>query len=423
MPAPSFHVYPSLGVYPGMSTVPSGPPSTDVSGNPTGIDESGYWANLDTSRPLPLRWLSVSLLTGQIICDLPTIVATDPCRRTLGQYESMNVTLYITDEIDPAWLFGTRPMSVALIAYRGAPGSEVIYWGGVCLTRVRPHGSNAVVLTLATPECYLDRRYTGAYTTDPLNIGARVDQNTVVTTLINSFAVANQGLPITVQTVGTGTVPTQYAVYNDYDDKTVYSNLGALNGVLNGPEWTGHWVWNRAANLITPIIYVGNRIGAPVQAGLAPAATFDSSNLLPGSGLTENYASGMGANDITATSSGQGLARPSAMSPHPPSTTLDGRPRVQYRFQPSTSIEDTLTLQGHADRARLLLNDGTNTITLKADASTPPYLGVDWNLGDDLGYVLTGPAHPGDTTGVARCIGYEATDAYTAPSLYVPKII
>lgn len=411
--------YPGSGLFPGAGLFPGGTgPGPDLSGNPTGIDESGYWGGLDTSRPDALRWLAVDLLSGQIITDLPSMQSTDPNRRTINQFESQSMDLYITDTTPVSWRAGTRPGSCAVIAYRGAPGSEVIYWGGIVLRRQSATGSNKVTLTAATPECYLDRRYTGAYTTDPLGIGATKTQNQIVADLITQFVVANQGLPITVTPLP-GTSTQRFEQYNDYDDKTVYSNIGALSGLLNGPEFTAHWVWNRGPNTITPVLYVGNRIGT--AASPAPAATFDSANLIEGT-LDENYSTGMGGNDVTATSSGQGLARPTATSPHPRSTSLDGRPRFEYRYSPSTSIQDPLTLQAHADRAVALLTSGTNTVTLKAAAGRRPLLGVDWQLGDDIGYVLDGPAFPQPLTGVARCIGYEATDIYTSPVLYIPKV-
>lgn len=411
--------YPGGGLFPGPGVFPGGGgPGPDLSGNPTGIDESSYWGTLDSTRPDTLRWLAVDLLSGAIITDLPSMQSTDPNRRTLNQYESQSIDMYVTDTTTPSWRVGTRPGSCAVIAYRGDPGVEVIYWGGIVLRRQSTTGSNKVTLTAATPEAYLDRRYTGAYTTDPLGIGATKPQNSIVADLITQFVVANQGLPITVVTLA-GTSTSRFEVYNDYDDKTVYSNIGALTGLLGGPEFTGHWVWNRGPNTITPVLYVGNRIGTP--ASPAPAATFDSANLIEGT-LDENYSTGMGGNDVTATSSGQGLARPQATSPNPPSTTLNGRPRFQYRYSPSTSIQDPLTLQQHADRAASLLTEGTNTVTLKAAASSRPLLGVDWNLGDDIGYELDGPAFPTPLIGVARCIGYEATDVYTSPVLYIPQV-
>jgi hypothetical protein len=269
-------------------------------------------------------------------------------------------------------------------------------------------------MTLATPECYLDRRYTGAYA-----VTGR-DQNLIVADLVSQFVTTDSGLPMTVTTVGSaGTVRDR--TYNDYDDKTVYSNLGDLMGVIGGPEWTGHWQWNRAANTITPVLYVGNRIGAAVTPGLAPSVTFDSAVLLDGT-LVEDFTTGKGANVVTATSSGQGASRPEAISPTSLPPSFGARPMYEFRYSPSTSITNVATLQGHSDRALALLQNGTNTITLKASAVAGPMLGVDWNLGDDIGYEFVGPAFPGGFSGTGRCIGYEADDTYTSPVLYVPAI-
>lgn len=408
--------YPAPDLYPGPTTFPGGPVAADTSGNPTGFDESAFWTTVDP-RPEVLRWLAVDLVNGRVICELPGISSADATRRTIGRYESLSAKLNVTATTSPDWLTATRPMQSALIAFRGPAGGEVIAWGGVVLRRQRSVGTNQVSLTIATPECYLDSRYTGAYTTDPSLTGVKRDQNTVVADLVAQFCVANQGLPITVQTVG-GAGQQVLAAYNDYDDKTVYSNLGSLSGVLNGPEWTGHWVWNSGANTITPILYVGNRIGTPASAGFGPAVTFDATDLIEAT-LDENYTSGSGANDVTATSTGEGLARPQATAV---SSSFNGRPRVQFRYQPTTSIQDPLTLQQHATQSLALLAEGTNTVTLKASATTGPQLGVDWGLGDDIGYFLDGPAFPGGFSGVGRCIGYEADDTYTSPVLYVPAV-
>lgn len=406
--------FPSTATWPSLATWPSGVGS----GNPTGINESVFLARSDTSRPDTLRWLAVSLLTGSVVCELPSLTTSSPYRRTLNQYESQSVDLYVTDKISPSWRDGTRPFAAALIGFRGAPGSEVVQWGGVVLRRQRRHGSNKVTLTLATPECYLDRRNTGAYTTDPTGVGATRDQNTIVSDLVANFAAASSGLPIAVTVVG-GAGTQRLATYNDYDDKTVYSNLGELAGLVNGPEWTGHWSWDHGTGLITPVLYVGNRIGTPTPAGLVPSVVFDSSNLISAD-LDENYTTGYGANDVTATSSGQGLARPQANSVAP---SFNGRPRVQFRFQPSTSIQDPLTLQQHATQARSLLSEGTNTVKLVASASAKGVqLGVDWNIGDDLGYQLDGPSFPGGWSGTARCIGYEADTTTITPVLYAPTV-
>lgn len=363
---------------------------------------------------MALQWLAVDLLTGTIICELPGILAAQPFKRTIGQYETQTVNLAVVPGVTaPEWVRGTLPGAAALIAVRGLPGQEVIHWGGVVLRRQRSITSNQVTLDLATVECYLDRRYTGAYTATNRN------QNLVIADLIAQFVAANQGLPITVQDLSPAgaVIPTISPTFNDYDDKTVYSNIGALAGVVGGPEWAGHWVWNRGPNTITPIIYTSTRLGQPMT-GAAPAVTFDSANLADGT-LTEDYSSGAGADVVTAVSSGQGLARPIAVAT---ATDSMGRPRFEYRYQPASSTTDTTVLQSAANQGLSILSNGTNTVTLKAPAHSGPQLGNDWNLGDDLGYQLDGAVFPQPLAGVARCIGYETDDQYTSPILYVPGV-
>jgi hypothetical protein len=361
-----------------------------------------------------LQWLAVDLLTGTIICELPGIISTEPYKRTLGQYETQSVKLAVVPGVtDDEWVRGTLPGAAALIAVRGDSGQEVIHWGGIVLRRTRTVQSNLVTLGLATVECYLDRRFTGAYT------ATNRAQNLVVADLIAQFVAANQGLPITVVDVTPAgqVIPTISPTFYDYDDKTVYSDIGSLSTVVGGPEWTGHWTWNRGPNTITPIIYTGNRIGQPMT-GVGPGVTFDSANLLNGT-LVEEFGAQSGANDVAAVF-GQGLGRLIA-----PSVAADfgGRPRHQFRFSPFTALQDASLLQTQADHALGILDNGGNTVTLQASATSGPQLGSDWNLGDDVGYELTGAAFPEPVEGVARAIGYETDDAYTSPVLYIPGVI
>lgn len=367
-----------------------------------------------------LQWLAVDLLTGTIICELPGLITTQPYKRTLGQYETQSVNLAVVPGVTAdEWPRATLPGAAALIAVRGDPGQEVIHWGGVVLRRTRTVRSNLVSLDLATVECYLDRRFTGAYT------ATNRSQNLVVADLIAQFVAANQGLPVAVVDVtpAGATIPTISPTFYDYDDKAVYSTIGGLSSVVGGPEWTGHWTWNRGPNTITPVIYTGNRIGQPTT-GVAPGVTFDSANLIDGT-LVEDYgkpsgsgSGGGGANDVLATF-GQGLGRLTA-----PSTSVgtDGRPRWQYRFSPATSLTDTTVLQAQATNALAVLGSGSGTVTLQSSATAGPVLGSDWNLGDDIGYELTGTAFPTPVTGIARAIGYETDDTYTSPILYVPGV-
>jgi hypothetical protein len=112
-------------------------------------------------------------------------------------------------------------------------------------------------------------------------------------------------------------------------------------------------------------------------------------------------------------------------SPH--STQFDpDMPTVEYRWSPSTSISDVATLTTYANSALSTMFAGSTALSMTAFVDGAPAFGPggDWNIGDDLGYVLGGvdgfdailgvphesvPSVPGGFTGIARTASWERT--------------
>lgn len=373
--------------------------------------------------PAALQWLAVDLLTGHIICDLPSITSEDPFRRTIGQYETSNAVLTIPADgsIDPEWERGVLEGASALIAYTGDPGAEIVQWGGAVTGSDRGLG-NQVPIRMVTAEGLLDRRYTGDYTTDPTGVGATLPQNTIVANVVTQFAADAGGFPITVVQLAdppgvTGNTP-RSVTYHDYEDRTVYSTLQGLMSLTGGPEWTMHWYWNHAVtpNTITPYLYVGTRVGSPATAGLAPAVTFDETVCLTAN-LTRDFSNGKGANVLTAVSAGQGLGRLQSTATAP----ANGRPKYEYRWTPNTNTFDDATLDSYAAAAAAAAGGGVQNLTLTvANNQQGLQLGTDWGIGDDIGYSIQSLSIPTRLEGVARVIGYECTDSTVTPFLAQP---
>jgi hypothetical protein len=97
---------------------------------------------------------------------------------------------------------------------------------------------------------------------------------------------------------------------------------------------------------------------------------------------------------------------------------------VEYRYTPALSIGDIGFLQSHADAARALLANGTGTVamTVATSALGAPQLGKDWELGDDIGYTLTGPTFPTPVSGVAQVVGVDITPTTVRPYLFTGVI-
>jgi hypothetical protein len=304
-------------------------------------------------------------------------------------------------------------MGAAIVLLADNPNDSthgIPVWGAHINRRTRDE-SDIVQLSFATPEAYFDRRFVG---NSPFT---NVGQNTIVQTLVNNYVAAGPagGLPIRVQivTAGAGTLRTR-TEYTDQADKTVYSALQDLMGVQGGPEWYVGWEWQTNPERLTPVLYVGDRIGVAAAAGMQPNAWFEMPGPVKSFQMVEDFTDGKGANAIMAVSSGVGTSRPQS--------TLQvfadpNRPTIEFRWTPSTSITDVTTLNTYAVQALSQIQQGSITLSMDAVATDPacPQLGADWGLGDDIGYRIGGmdangldtvPAFPGGISGTARAIGY-----------------
>lgn len=368
---------------------------------------------------MPLSWLSINANTGAVIADLPTLKADGALKATLMRYESQTVSLPTwaegaDDAPPPNWMNATREGAVFLVALGEAEDNEprgLPLWGGMVVRRQRVPGGG-VKMSLVTAEGYMDRVYVG-------DISFSTGHNGIVKTLVETYAKtgAKRGLPIRVEIIG-GNGAGRTRVYKDTEDKTLYSVLTDLSGIIGGPEWTIRWEWVDEQKLGL-VLSVGDRIGSLPPAGLNPAAQFYLPGSVTDAELVEGYGADEGANDIMAVSSGVEDARP--QSPHQTNTT-DQRPRFEYRWTPSTSISDVNTLTAHAQRALAAMKDGSLALTLTANREEAPRLGRDWNIGDDIGFSIEAPEFPGGLVGTARCVGWELTDTTVTPLIDVTNI-
>jgi hypothetical protein len=369
------------------------------------------------------EWVAVSLLDGEIIVDVP-MLEVEAVSASMGRYETTTGSLPIVPgKVSPEWRRATTPWASALVLLDDNPldpAHGIPVWGGIVTRRSRNETDRAD-LDLVTAEGYFDRVYVGDETF------AAVPQCTIAETLIEEYAgAAGGGIPLRVEIVG-DVGQERDRTYLDRDDKTLYAIVRDLAGIINGIEWFIGWEWQFAPDRLTPVVYLGDRVGLDVTEGLAPAAVFD----LPGSVRTfefiEDYGHGRGANDIMATSSGEGELRPQSER----QVYVDPlRPRLEYRWTPSTSITETATLDGHAERRLPEMRNGTQAIGLDLNLSTAPKLGVDWGIGDTVGIDLGGiaadgreqlPAFPGGLEGNARVAGWSRV--LTEPQAITPFVV
>lgn len=351
---------------------------------------------------MTLSWVAVNANNGQMIADLPDLELSGMFGCTMMRYESQTASLPASSAPEN-WRQATRPGAVFIVCLDD--DGQTPLWGGMVIDRRTSHGSD-INLSMVTVEGYFDRRYVGNRTY------ATTAQNLIAKDLVESYAATADmlGIPIRVQIVG-GNGVTRDRAYKAVEDKTLYSVLGDLSGVVGGSEWTVGW--ENVNNLITPVFYVGDRIGRSAPAGLGPAAQFYLPGSVTSAELGESYTSQLGANRIIAVSSGVDDARPQSDQY---SNITDQRPAFEYRWSPSTSITQVSTLNQHAERALAAMKDGGLGLEITANREEAPRLGKDWFIGDDIGFDLVAPAWPDGITGVARVVGWRM-DANTIQPL------
>lgn len=361
-------------------------------------------------------WASTAATTGLILADLD--LSVDRVKQSIGRYESATAGLPLPtapENWERATLAGATNM-ILLQDNPDDPAHGIPVWGGM-VTQSVPDHTDVLPMTLSTIEAYFDRRFVGNH------VFTQVGQNVIVQTLVESYAAAgsNGGIPIRVQIVHGGAGMLRDREYKDQDDKTLYSVLSDLSGVIGGPEWTIGWEWQHNPERITPVLYVGDRIGNAVAPGFAPVATFELPGLVSVMSHPRDYSNGRGANDVMATSSSSGTVTTRPQSPRQVFADPD-RPTFEHRYSPSMSITEVATLTDYASKALAALRDGTTSVSLSAVvAKGTPQLGIDWDIGDDLGFVIHAPAFPNGKTGIARALGWEI--GLTEPQTVTPILL
>lgn len=366
-----------------------------------------------------VTWLGCDLVSGQIVEELPDLRPQGELSALLGSYTSAAFTLPIPigghGAAPKNWEGATQPGRCMLVAVLG--GAPV--WAGIVLNRAG--GTEATVdLSTVSLEGYLDRRYVA----DHQFTG--VDEALIAAAVVGDANL--EGIGFTVDAPATGTLRDRS--YFDKDDKTVYSVLRELMGVIDGPEFTVTLDWtNTTQTAIRKTITVRKRIGHASSIPNAVFTTGDANAVLSTIGASdarytfqEDYTAGKGANHVVAVSSGEGDVRPQSAPARDAALFAIGWPRWEYRFTPSTSITDTDVLNDHAAAALAIQSRGARSITISARADVYPQLGVDWFIGDDIGYDLIGHRHPAGLQGVARAVGWtlDPTAGIVSPMLLTP---
>lgn len=379
------------------------------------------------------QWVSADLRTGRVIADLPSVDVDYPLRRTLSNFDTATGHLYL-DGAPPNWVRATLEGAAVLACYDDVildDGTQprAIEWAGYVTGCTPAAEDDKVDLSLTTLEGYFDRRYVEDETYAG---GWRAIVADIVTKYVTD-AGTDPGLQLlALDYSGDGAAPDGPLVWQNTDNATVLSRINQLIGQFGG-EFTVEWAWSGDGQSLVPTLVFGDRIGQ-VATLASPAVTFEIPGMVATAQQSRDYSDGRGANKVVAFSSGEGTVTPYA----PPvyAADLQGRPTFEYRYSPKTSESDLTVLASYARQALKILAPGAQSVTVSL-ASTDPAamrgrrLGVDWRIGDDVGYVIGGvgqdgkdtvPAFPGGLVGVGRVIAYELNDTTVNPIFADPVI-
>lgn len=330
--------------------------------------------------PLRVTWHSVNLRTGAVNGTVDAAIQ-GAFGRTVGTSTSSQMDVLCWDEVAgepvPGWEAATEPGLTGLVAL---DQDEQIVGGfcGMVLRRRRDHTA-VVSLDLASPEAYLDRRYVTDHEFE------QADEAVIVRGVLDG--ILTDGIALTLDTPDTGT--RRDRAYADDDDKTLLSVLEDLMGVEGGPEFTIDTVWANDDHTHVEFVFrLRPRIGRDLDLPETQLVFGEQGNVT-GFEYVEDYSSDSGANDVMATSSGEGESRPE--SAHMVAGDLfPAWPRYEHRFSPSTSIVELDTLNAHArDQLAKMLN-GTTTLACDCDLDSVVLPG----LGDAVDVQLTAPSFP-----------------------------
>ncbi|ARC55972.1 hypothetical protein AS850_02650 [Frondihabitans sp. 762G35] len=352
-------------------------------------------------------WVATAMTNGQILEDLPDLAVED-IAVGLCEYQSATADLPIASAPDE-WERATLPGATVLNLIDSDNDDTPVY-GAFITHRNKSTDDDKIPLSMVTLEGYFNRRFVRdvSYT--------QVGQNQIVADLVQRYITqgSNGGIPLRIVKVGTDDGPLRDRDYEEALGKSVYSCLTELSDLPDGPEWTIGWERQHNPERITPVLYIGTRVGTAADPVLGTATTFEVPGSAGSVSLDEDYTEGHGANDVTATSTAVGSDQP--QSDH--IVTVDPlRPTFEDRFTPTTDVTDNATLNDHARARAQRIFGSTKTVAIEAIAEDAPRLGIDWFIGDDIGYYVSPDyenpdsnertAFPRGADGIRRVIGWQ----------------
>lgn len=339
-------------------------------------------------------FLSCDIKTGRVIGELPLEVQGTLQRAMMTVTDGVFM-LPITDTACPTgWEGLTAPWRVVIVVIDDA---QRIVWAGIPCKRVRQGSSIQVKISAISIEGYLDRRYA------PTRRFDQADQCDIAAWLVQSTVDA--GIPIEVDCPPSGVLRDRE--YHDDDSATILRRLEELSEVINGPEWWIETAWqdneHKAIKHIFHCAYP--RIGLAQR---NPQAVFEMPGGLQEITEEERWGTNEAATFIVTYGEGQGEDKPRSSDHVDVESEWAGYPRLEMRPTAQNTIEKE-TLDAKSARMLEKVRAGTRVLALKQIADRPPFIGVDWQMGDDVRVICN--THALSLDQVLRLVGWEIDSA------------
>ena len=366
-------------------------------------------APVPSAQSTGYRWYSCSATTGNLIDELPEVVAPE-LSLVIGDHTSsgLNIPMPLSDKD-----ISRERVAIALAEKRSvivAEVNETPVWSGWVLNSdvgTDPMASAGCV----TPEAYLSGRFIQK-DYDFVNRDFAEVIRVLIAENCGPIKGMGQGFHFLVDAP-----PTGYKVTVSYEansHKSVRQALDELMAMENGPEWTVRTVWRDIRRqAVDWIIEVRPEVGRVSDTPehlweITRQAAFESRSKSDASyTLSTTNSGGKGANVTVAYSSGEGDSRPQSDYQIATDVLRDtGIPIIEDHWQPANDIPDKATLNSYAKERLELTKHGIKNLDLTARFDEYPRLGIDWALGDTVAWVLHGHGHPTGYTGRGRVMRY-----------------
>ncbi len=288
------------------------------------------------------------------------------------------------NSLPAGWVDSLQPYKSIIIMLDDVTG--VSYYGGFITKRTRKQSDACIQLDCTDVLGYFKRVYV------PTLNYSQISQTLIVQDVIQQ-SLRYSTVPITVL-ADVSTVKRDRTI-NETDNKTIYDIVDSFNGLDGGTELSHSWEYDNNKNRWNCIIRIADHIGRVTPLIL-------DSRMFSDFQIVEDYTSGYGANSILAYATSGNTQLESSWH----SSKYWGRPLLQYRWSPSSSITNVSTLNSYAAQKLEDIELGTISYSFSCAFSLMPPLGVVWSLGDVMRFNLHAEQFKDVQTVTARVVGY-----------------